>query len=56
MSEKNPLRCQKCGKPIGYVTLTPKSVLEQKPNLGNVRVVATCIDCWGGMGFYRRNF
>ena len=56
MSENKPLRCQKCGKPIGYITLSAKSVLEAKPALDNVHVAGTCMDCSGGTGFYRRNF
>ncbi len=56
MSESKPLRCQKCGKPLGYVTVTPKSFLAAKLTVDNVKLVATCIDCSGGTGFYRRNF
>ncbi|MCL5949428.1 MAG: hypothetical protein M1490_03005 [Candidatus Bathyarchaeota archaeon] len=56
MSESKPLRCQKCGKPIGYVTVTAKSFLVAKPAVDNVKLVATCMDCSSGTGFYRRNF
>ncbi|MCW4000245.1 MAG: hypothetical protein NWE93_08390 [Candidatus Bathyarchaeota archaeon] len=41
---------------IGYVTLNARSVLEQKPNLSNVAVVGTCMDCRDTSGFFRRNF
>jgi hypothetical protein len=56
MSERKLLRCEKCGKPIGYVSVTAKSFLESRPDLDNVRVVGTCLDCRGGTGFYQRNF
>jgi hypothetical protein len=56
MVGSTPLRCQRCGKPIGYVTVTVKSSLQTKPDLDNVKVVGTCMDCTGGSGFYPRNF
>ena len=51
MSESEPLRCQKCGKPVGYVTVTAKSFLVAKPAVDNVKLVATCMDCSGGNRF-----
>ncbi len=56
MSENKPLRCQKCGKPLGYVTITPKSFLETKPDLNNVRIAGTCMDCRAGRNFYSGGF
>jgi hypothetical protein len=56
MSEHRLLRCGKCGKPIGYVTISAKSFLESRPDLDNVQVSGTCLDCRGGSGFYQRNF
>jgi ribosomal protein S14 len=56
MSDAKPLRCQKCGKPLGYVTVAPKSFLATKPSVENIKLVATCPECSGGKGFYRRNF
>ena len=56
MSKSEPLKCQKCGKPLGYVSVTAKSVLAAKPQVDNVKLAATCIDCTGGNSFYRRNF
>jgi hypothetical protein len=56
MSESGPLRCQKCGKAIGYVTVTAKSFIAAKPTVDNVKLVAICMDCSSQNGFYRRNF
>ncbi|MCW4028500.1 MAG: hypothetical protein NWE92_02485 [Candidatus Bathyarchaeota archaeon] len=56
MSEPKQLKCQKCGKPIGYVAVTPKSLFVAKPSLDNVQLVCTCMECSNGTGFYRRNF
>ncbi|MCW3982420.1 MAG: hypothetical protein NWE96_00315 [Candidatus Bathyarchaeota archaeon] len=55
MSENKPLRCQKCGKPLGYVTITARSLLEAKPDLGNVRLVGTCMGCRNGGRFAPRS-
>ncbi len=46
-----PLRCQRCNKPIGYVKIVAKSSLEAKPNIDNLLLDATCLEC-GGTGFY----
>jgi hypothetical protein len=56
MSERKLLKCEKCGKPVAYVSLTAKSFLESKPDLDNVAVSGTCMDCQGHGGFYQRNF
>jgi hypothetical protein len=56
MSERKLLKCEKCGKPVAYVSVTAKSLLESKPDVDNVNVSATCMDCRGGTGFYQRNF
>ncbi|MGD6851516.1 MAG: hypothetical protein ACQCN6_05590 [Candidatus Bathyarchaeia archaeon] len=55
MSENKPLRCQKCGKPLGYIDLTAKNMFQSKPSLDNVRLIGTCMECHGATGFYRRN-
>lgn len=54
MSENKPLKCQKCGRPIGYIEVTVKSVF-QKSSTDNVRLVGTCMDCHSETGFARRN-
>ncbi len=56
MSERKLVKCEKCGKPIGYVSVAAKSCLESKPDFDNVRVSGTCMECQGGSGFYQRNF
>jgi hypothetical protein len=44
MSESKLVRCQKCGKPVGYVTVLAKGLRFQQP-LQNVKVVAICMEC-----------
>jgi hypothetical protein len=56
MSESKPLKCQKCGKLIGYITVSAESLLVTKPDVDNVKLTATCIDCSGQNSFYIRNF
>jgi len=56
MSESEPLRCQRCGKPIGYVAVSAKSFLVTNPNVDNVKLTATCVDCYNQNSFYIRNF
>ena len=56
MSESKPLRCQKCGKPIGFVTLSAKSFLVANPDMDNVKLTATCMDCSSQTSLYIRNF
>ena len=53
MTEGKQLKCQKCGKPIGFITVTAKSPLEARPNLDNIRIGGTCMECLGyRTGFY----
>ena len=57
MSESKPLRCQKCGKPIGYVTVLGKSLTGSQQPVTNVKLVGICMDCASGKtSIYRRNF
>jgi len=56
MVGSSPLRCQRCGKLIGYVSVAAKNLLETKPDLDNIAVQCTCIECSGRTGFYLRNF
>ncbi|MBN1357617.1 hypothetical protein JW988_02505 [Candidatus Bathyarchaeota archaeon] len=44
MSEGKAVRCQKCGKPVGYVTVLAKGLRFQQP-LHDVKVVAVCMEC-----------
>ncbi len=45
MSSDKPVRCQKCGKPVGYVTVLAKGLLGLQQPLNNVKVVAVCMEC-----------
>ena len=46
MSEAKPIRCQKCGKPLGFVTVLSKGLLGLQQPLQNVKLVAICMDCF----------
>ncbi len=46
MSETKPLRCQKCGKPLGYVTVFAKGLTSINQPVQNVKLVAICMDCF----------
>jgi hypothetical protein len=46
MSDSKPVRCQKCGKPLGYVTVLAKGLLRFQQPLQNVKVVAICMECF----------
>jgi len=56
MVGSSPLRCKRCGKLIGYVSVAVKNPLETKPDLDNISVQGTCVECAGGTGFYQRDF
>jgi hypothetical protein len=43
--DSQPVRCQKCGKPIGYVTVTTKNVLGNDVPLPNAKITAVCVNC-----------
>jgi hypothetical protein len=45
MSEAKPVRCQKCGKTIGYVTVLGKGLIGVRQPLQNVKIIAVCMDC-----------
>jgi hypothetical protein len=45
MSTPGLVRCQKCGKPLGYVTVLAKGLTPLMQPLQNVKVVAVCMDC-----------
>ncbi len=46
MSEQ-PVRCQKCGKPVGYITVLSRGLLGMPQRVENVKVVAVRMDCHG---------
>jgi len=45
MNEPKPVRCQKCGKPLGYVTVLAKGLLGLQQPLQKVKLVAVCMEC-----------
>jgi hypothetical protein len=45
MSCSKPVRCQKCGKPVGYITLLAKGLLGMQQPIDNVKIVAICMEC-----------
>ena len=45
MIEDKPVRCQKCGKPIGYVTVLSRGLTGVQQPVPNVKIVAICMDC-----------
>ncbi|MCW4004266.1 MAG: hypothetical protein NWE95_10190 [Candidatus Bathyarchaeota archaeon] len=45
MNDSQPLRCQKCKKPIGYVTSLAKGLLGFQQPVTNVKLVGICMEC-----------
>ena len=45
MSDARPVRCQKCGKPLGYVTVLAKGLTSLQQPLQNVKLIAICMEC-----------
>ncbi|MGD0406752.1 MAG: hypothetical protein ABSB10_08910 [Candidatus Bathyarchaeia archaeon] len=56
MSESKPVRCQKCGKPIGYITVLAKGLLNFQQPMKNVKIVAICMECSGRQAFTAETF
>jgi hypothetical protein len=46
MSAARPVRCQKCGKPLGYVTVLAKGLTSFQQPIQNVKIVAICMECF----------
>jgi hypothetical protein len=45
MTDAKPLRCQRCGKPLGYVTVLAKGVTPLLQAVRDVKLVAICMEC-----------
>lgn len=45
MSDAHPVRCQKCGKPVGYVTVLSKGLMGLQHRLEGIKIVAVCMEC-----------
>jgi DNA-directed RNA polymerase subunit RPC12/RpoP len=56
MDNSNRLKCQECGKLVGYGTVSAKSFLMSSPALDNIELIAECPECSGKTGFCRKNF
>jgi hypothetical protein len=46
MSDAKPVRCQKCGKPLGYVTVLAKGLISFQQPIRNAKIVAICMECF----------
>ena len=46
MSESKPVRCQKCGKPVEYITLLIEGLMGIQQPIHNVKIVAICMECF----------
>ena len=46
MSNAKPVRCQKCGKPIGYVTVLARGLTRFQQPIQNAKIVAICMECF----------
>ncbi|MGB9135420.1 MAG: hypothetical protein WCC63_07575 [Candidatus Bathyarchaeia archaeon] len=46
MNDSRPIRCQKCGKPLGYVTVLAKGLTSLPQSLQKVKLVAICMECF----------
>lgn len=44
MSGTRPVKCQKCGKPLGYVTVLAKGLTLSQP-LQDAKIIAICMGC-----------
>jgi hypothetical protein len=51
MSEANPVKCQKCGKPVGYIKVVPSGFLQTQSPVEGVKIVAVCMNCHGQRKF-----
>jgi hypothetical protein len=51
VSEAKPVKCQKCGKPIAYITVVPSGFLQTQKPIEGVKIVAICVNCRGQKKF-----
>ena len=45
MRESQPVRCQKCGKPVGYITLLIKGLMGMQQPIHSIKIIAICMEC-----------
>jgi len=46
MRDAKSTRCQKCGKPIGFVTVLGSGLTRLQQPIQNVKIVAICMDSY----------
>jgi hypothetical protein len=46
MSAPRLVRCQKCGKPLGYVTVLAEGLAFSPLPVQDVKLVAICMECF----------
>jgi hypothetical protein len=45
MSAPKLVRCQKCGRPVGYITVLAKGLTFSSLPVQDVKLVAICMEC-----------
>jgi hypothetical protein len=45
MSEAKPVKCQKCGKPVGYIKVVPSGFIQTQRPVEGVKILAVCMNC-----------
>ena len=46
MSDAIPVRCQKCRKPIGFITVLTKGFRGLQQPVPDVKLVGICMECY----------
>lgn len=46
MNGTKPVKCQKCRKPIGFVTVLGRGLMGLQQPIHDVKIVAVCMDCY----------
>lgn len=41
-----PIKCQKGGKPVGYITVLCKGLMGMQQRLEDLKIVAVCMECY----------
>jgi hypothetical protein len=46
MADSKPVRCQKCRRPVGYITVLAEGLTGLQQLVHNVKIVAVCMECF----------
>jgi hypothetical protein len=46
MTDAQPVRCQKCGKPVGFITVLAKGLTRFQQPIQNFKIVAISMECY----------